>query len=103
MNAIILISPLNQGLPSHQRVRYVVKLRSAPALLQALNEKETRLAVLHQTLATIDRQREMADIDVPHLYRELEQHTESTEHQDQARKILIPLLPKDHPWIRQLS
>ncbi len=70
----------------------------SPALLRTLEEKETRLAALHQTLAGIDQRRNMADIDVPDLYRDLERRLAEwqgllTSHIPQARQILRALLP----------
>lgn len=39
----------------------------SPALLETLQAKETRRAVLEQTLATLDRRRYITDIEVPRL------------------------------------
>ena len=48
----------------------------SPALLEALQTKETRRAALEQTLAAIGRQREITDLDVPRLQRDLRHRLE---------------------------
>ena len=74
----------------------------SPALLETLQEKETRRATLEQTLATLDRRRQITDLDVPRLRRDLTDRLEDwqgllTRHVPQARQILRKLLP--HPLV----
>ena len=69
----------------------------SPALLETLQAKETRRAVLEQTLATLDRRRQITDIEVPRLQADLRQRLEDWQgllnrHVPQARQILRKLL-----------
>ena len=72
----------------------------SPALLAALQTTETRRAALEQTLATLGRQRQITDLDVPSLQRDLRHRLVDWQgllnrHVPQARQILRKLLP--HP------
>ncbi len=72
----------------------------SPALLAALQTTETRRAALEQTLATLGRQRQLTDLDVPSLRRDLRHRLVDWQgllnrHVPQARQILRKLLP--HP------
>ena len=74
----------------------------SPALLETLQAKETRRAGLEQTLAALGRRRQITDLDVPRLQRDLRQRLEDwqgllTRHIPQARQILRKLLP--HPLV----
>ena len=70
----------------------------SPALLAALQTTETRRAALEQTLATLGRQRQITDLDVPSLQRDLRHRLMDWQgllnrHVPQARQILRKLLP----------
>ena len=69
----------------------------SPALLEALHAKETRRAALEHTVATLDRRRQITDIEVPRLQADLRERLEDwhallSRHVPQARQILRKLL-----------
>ena len=71
-------------------------------MLQPLHAKETRRATLEQTLATLDRRRQITDLEVPRLGRDLHHRLKDwqgllSRHVPQARQILRKLLP--HPLV----
>ena len=74
----------------------------SPALLETLHGTETRRATLEQTLATLGQRRQITDLDVPRIQRDLRDRLEDwqgllTRHVPQARQILRKLLP--HPLV----